>query len=322
MVGQGENARRVFFIAGNTPWHLWNDFGQRFDYQYWNDHFSVLNSIGVNATRVWIQCNGYGAVTLDSNGFTQTVPQQFWDDMDEFFKIAERHNIYIMATMTSFDHFNAGNRHNDRWLRMLERTATIDSFIEEYLLPFVERYKDNPYLFSIDLCNEPDWIHENNGVSWERIGEWMARSAVAVRENSDILFTVGHAMTKYTNERHGIDTLSDSFLQSRYNHPLAGIDFYSTHHYAWMTPYFGSPFKSNVSRWQGDNFKPVVVGEAPTISGEGHTLAQDFAAAFNNGIQGIFVWTTNGIDGNGGINELRRGLDELRRLEPRLFEMR
>jgi hypothetical protein len=227
-----------------------------------------------------------------------------------------------MATMTSFDHFRAGNRHNDRWLKMLNSTATIDSFINNYLLKFVERYKDNPYLFSIDLCNEPDWIHENNGVSWERIGEWMARSAVAVRENSDILFTVGHAMTKYTNIHYGIDTLSDEFLQQQYNHPLAGIDFYSTHHYSWMTPYFNSPFKTNVVRWQGDNDKPVVVGEAPTISGEGHTLAQDFLAAFNNGLDGIFVWTTNGVDGNGGLRELRNGLEELRKLKPELFDMR
>ncbi|MDR2558189.1 MAG: hypothetical protein LBC86_01395, partial [Oscillospiraceae bacterium] len=160
------NGNLPIWINGtNTPWDSWDDFGGNYNAEFWDEHFAALAANGVNASRVWISCrNNFDAIIIDENGMIHGTTDKFWEDLDSYFEIAERHGIYIMATLLSFDHFKEytgdwswlGRPHpHEAWRKMLQSEETVNSFIEHYTLPFIERYRDNPFLWSIDLMNEP-----------------------------------------------------------------------------------------------------------------------------------------------------------------------
>jgi len=301
------NGERIFFVGGNTPWDKWNDFGDRFNANFWENHFKALHDLGVNGTRVWIVCNGNSAVKLNRDGTVKNISDKFWTDLDQFFEIAAKNEIYIMATMMSFDCTKAGNTDRENWRAMIKNTNSINDFNNKYISKFVKRYKNNPYLFSMDLCNEPDWIFEHDSISWENLSNLFAQEAVVIHKNSKVLVTVGIAMTKYNSDSHLGNKVSDSFLQSQYKNPKAYLDFYSPHHYAWETKLFKNPFFVSPAEWMSDTSKPIAVGECSAKSCDGHTLADDYTGAYSLGYGGVFVWTTNGVDRNGGLAELTKG---------------
>ena len=311
--------KRIWFNAANTPWNHWNDFGGHYDDAWWNTHFSLLHENGLNATRVWINCNNnQGAVQIDESGTVSGVAQKHWDDLDLFFAAAERNEIYIMATLLSFDHFkDTGNRPDaQKWRNLVKSDQTVDSYIQHYIIPFVNRYSSNPYLWSIDLMNEPDWVHENpecGQLAWEDISRLFARGAAAIHENSNILVTVGMSFPKYHSDDpvNAGDKVSDAFLQKIYPNKQAYIDFYSPHYYDWVGKNFGEPYRLkpygplSEGGWGLAPGKPALLGECPANGSAGYTLTQDYAAAFENGWQGVMPWTSNRVDACGGFDELK-----------------
>jgi len=337
-----DNGTKPIWINGtNTPWDNWNDFGGGYNPEFWDSHFAALRENGVNASRVWINCNnGQKAVRIDENGLVSGTSSKHWEDLDSFFEIAKRHGIYIMATLTSFDHFkyNRGsNTVQDSWRNMLKSAETIDSFVTHYTIPFVERYKDNPFLWSIDLMNEPCWVHENDSVTdkgvpvderfpWEYISHFFARNAAAINENApEILVTVGFAFPKYNSDDYEGNKVSDTFLQGLYDNPNARLDFWSPHYYAWVSSSFGHVFTStpygnrSEKGWGMCPSKPVVIGETSANGSHRNlTLTEDYELAFNNGYHGVMAWTSNGVDGNGGFEEQTAATRHMYELYPEL----
>ncbi|MDR2145729.1 MAG: cellulase family glycosylhydrolase [Tannerella sp.] len=319
------NGKRIWINGTNTPWNKWNDFGGAYDDSWWDNHFKALHDNGVNAVRVWINCNNdNGAILIDDNGFVSGTAEKHWKDLDLFFATAQRNGIYIMATLLSFDHFkNAKNQRPDaqKWRNMIADSKTIDSFVENYVVPFVNRYKNNPYLWSIDMCNEPDWVFENEEcgkLPWEQISNLFAREAAAIHENSDILVTVGMSFPKYHSDDEGNsgNKVSDAFLQKLYPNPKAHLDFWSPHYYDWVGPHYGVPFYVNPygakpGGWGLDDSKPALIGECmakgskgKTAGTENNTLITDYENAYLNGWQGVMPWTSNAVDRCGGFDDL------------------
>jgi hypothetical protein len=214
---------------------------------------------------------------------------------------------------------------------MLQSEATINSFIEHYTIPFVNRYKDNPFLWSIDLMNEPDWVYEDpeiGQVAWEHISHFFARNAAAIRENApEILITVGMAFPKYNADGGGYEgnKVSDEFLQRLYDNPNAYLDFWSPHFYDWVTRWYGHPFTATPHGSRRDDgwglcpSKPAVLGETTALGSDGFTLIEDYENAFNNGWQGVMAWTSNGVDGNGGFDQQTTATRHMAELHPQLI---
>jgi len=302
-------ADRIWINGANTPWHTWNDFGGGFDPVWWDKHFQQLHETGINATRVWISCNGDVGINIDTNGVVAGCTPAFWSHVDSLLGSAGKHQVYIMATLLSFDHFSEDHTNHARWRKMLTDGGNIDALVAHYVVPFVARYKDNPWLWSIDLCNEPDWIYENaecGKISWDRIQMYVAKAAVAIHTNSRILVTVGIAMgPKYQSGRRGEDVFSDAVLRAKAGgSPLARLDFYSPHHYDWQTRIWGNPFSESPAAYGLDGGKPAMIGECPAKGTAGRSSTQDYEDAYLNGWQGIQGWTSNGVDANGGLEKL------------------
>ena len=340
----GEPAQRIWINGVNTPWNNWNDFsGTNFDYHWWDTHFAALRANGINSSRVWIMCtNNYGRgnqhgqepfFDIDETGLIHGVSERHFEHLDSFFEIAARHGIYIMATFLSFDHFQYNEWHNSdpyRWRLMLQSEENINAFIYHYTLPFIERFGDNPFLWSIDLMNEPDWVHEGYAqMPWVYLSNFFARNTAAIRQNSEILVTVGMAFNKYNSDylQEGFEgnMISDAFFQSLYDNPYAALDFWSPHYYDWVGEWFGHPFTSSPfgarasGGWGLCPSKPALIGETTARGTAGFTLAEDYVNALENGWQGVMAWTSNGVDDNGGFDEVVLATNYFALLHPHLI---
>ncbi len=300
--------QRIWMCGANTPWDNWNDFGGSYDSAWWDSHYAQFNAYGLNSSRVWITCSGEVGINIDSTGYVSGATAKHWQDLDSFFQIAYNRGVYIKATLISFDHFKDSYSTYQRWRNWINSDANIDSYINNYLIPFLQRYGNNPALWCIDLTNEPDWATTDEGgvISWTRFQTFWAKAAVAIHANSEVLVTVGIGVIKYNSNTVGGamgNKVSDAALQARVADSRARLDFYSPHWYSWMDPYwtilmYGTPASFGISD------KPCVVGECSAMGSTGHTLTQDYEAAFSNGWQGMMPWTSNGVDSNGGWSQV------------------
>lgn len=303
--------KRIWLNGTNTPWNKWNDFGGNFDREWWNTHFLTLKSYGINCSRVWISCNGNGAVKTDSSGVTG-LSYTFFKDCDSLLAIAKRNGIYIIATMMSFDHCKNPNANFLNWRKIITNNTATQTFIDNYLLPFVNRYKTNPYLFAIDFCNEPEWISENTEdgkLPVIDLQRFFAMCAAAVHNNSSVPVTIGSACIKWNSDNTGHvgNYWKNASLQAAYNDPKSFLDFYCIHYYSWVHKWYKSPFEKSPADY-GINDRPVIIEESPGkdagLTDIPMTLLQAYESALSKGYQGNLPWTSNGVDRNGDITTI------------------
>lgn len=306
--------KELWINGVNTPWQNWNDFGGNFEEDFWDSHFEELHKAGVNATRIWINCNGMSIVRLKSDGTVQQVKDKHWTDLDKLFELAEKHDIYIMATLLSFDHFKDGNAGCENFRAMIQSDEATQSYIDSYVIPFVQRYGGSPSLWSIDLMNEPDWVKENaecGQIGWEHLSKFFAKCSAAIHDNSDELVTVGLGMVKYNSDKFEGNYVSDEYFKE-FGGDSAYLDFYSTHYYFWQNSYMGYPFEQSPVSFGLDGKKPSVIGEAAVLSESGRTADQDYENAYNNGWDGVMAWTSNGVDNCGSLEELMPAVTKMK----------
>jgi len=325
--------KEIFMNGVNTPWDNWNDFGGNYDHNFWDTEFQEIRQAGGNSSRIWISCNGDVGIDISTDGQISGATQAHWEDLDDMFSLAAEHQVYIMATLTSFDHTKNTYNKYQRWRNMLSDSANVGSYIDNYVIPFINRYKDNPYLWCVDVCNEIEWMHENaecGNIPWENLQYFVARVADAVHKNSTVLVTLGSAAVKWNSDCSGCEGnfWSDQNLQAQYDSPGAFLDFYSPHYYGWVVRWFGNFALDKTPDDYGINDRPCMVGENPAngvftqnTSGQ-NVLAvpinEAFIKAYQQGWKGLLVWTSNGVDGNGSLDDCGAGLTAFRTQYPEL----
>jgi hypothetical protein len=310
---------RIWISGANTPWHHWNDLGGDFDQAWWNAHLQLLHDSGINAARIWISCSGDVGIEIDENGHVSGATPAYWADLGRLLDIAREHKVYLLATLMSFDHFNSKQHNFRRWRKWISTDEGIDSYIRNYLHPLLERHGHAPCLWSIDLMNEPEWVSEDaedGKIPWERLQNYFARAASEIHRQSEALVTIGMAMPKYNSDvaksAQG-NKVSDASLRTAYNDPGARLDFYSTHYYDWCGPVWGNALYLSPLAYGLPADKPSIIGEFPARGTKGHTVAGDYESAFRNGWEGAMGWTSNSVDGNGGIAELGKATQAFKR---------
>lgn len=314
------NGKKLWLNGVNAPWIKWNDFGGDFSFMEWSEHFKALHDNGVNCARVWISCNGEVGMEIDDDGNFTGATEQHWKDLAELFSIAEANQIYIMATVQSFDHYKDDDGMDDSkekfgaWRKLVQDSKKTDAYVNNYIIPLVEKFGKSDYFFSVDLCNEPDWIYENKEcgkLDWEDLSAYYAKAAAAIHEHSDVLVTVGMGMPKYNSDEMQGNKISNGYLRSLvegdegYKSELAFVDFYSTHWYPWEEGSgMGNPFKQSPEDFKLEYDRPIVIGECPGTP-EGVSLTDEYQAAYDLDYDGVLAWKTSGQnDGNGLIDDI------------------
>jgi len=340
------DGKRIWINGVNTPWNNWNEFGGAYNNSWWDNEFARLRKAGINATRIWINCNNdQGAVIIDEAGFVSGVSAKHWADLESLFELAQKHKVYIMATLTSFDHFKSTTQaprpHASRWRNMIRSKPASQSFADNYTVPFLNRFKENPYLWSIDLMNEPDWVHESNDcgrIPWNNISYFFAVNAAAIHDNSEVLVTVGLSYPKWNSDNYEGNKVSDTYLKSLSDLSNAYLDFWSPHYYDWVGEWFGVPhylspygrLQGNKTGWSGgwglDSSKPALIGECSARGTArnrwgvtNNTITTDFEQAYLNGWQGVMPWTSNGVDVNGSLTNMSAATQNMLAKYPQLI---
>lgn len=314
-----ENARVYIegtkFMAGgnelwingvNTPWKNWNDFtgsmiegtwSGDLNIRFWDEEFARLVSDGINCTRIWINCEGEGIVSLTENGEIQGINENHWDDLDKLFELAEKNKLYLMPTLLSFDHFKdtTGFGSGTRWRKLIVSKENANAYAETYVKEFCERYKDNEYIFAIDIMNEPDWVFENEEcgqIDWDHLSYFFGKCASVIHENSDFLVTVGMGIIKYNSDKYEGNKVSDEYLAELTGLENSYLDFYSTHYYNWQKPWFGFPCDKSPKEFGIAEEKPCLIGETHNDDEAeiGMSLTEKYKSVYENGWNGIMVW--------------------------------
>jgi hypothetical protein len=300
------NGQRIVLNGGNTPWNNWNDFGGSYNGSWWSDEFGRIKAAGGNCTRIWITCSGEVGINIDTNGFVSGATQAHWDNLADMFQRAQANKIYVLATLISFDHTKNTYSTYQRWRNMYGSTSNVASYVTNYVIPFVNKFKDNPYLFAIEPCNEIEWVNQdstNAQLPWTTLQYFVASVVRAVHENSPVLTTVGCSMKWQTDTYPGNESnqFSDTRLKAQVNDPEVYLDVYSPHFYQWVIDWYGNPFSTNKVVDYGLTDKPCIIGEMPANGVGGQTITACIENAYRNGFQGVLPWTTNGVDGNGSL---------------------
>ncbi len=298
----------IWMCGTNTPWDNWDDFGRDFDAAFWREHFAALREAGINSSRVWILCSGSYGIQFDETGAVTGMTDKFWNDVDQLMAIAAEEKIYIMATLMSFDCCKTGNKNYKRFRAMIQDDALTESYVQNYVIPFAKRYDSNDYLYSIDLCNEPDWIHENaesGKIDWKPLVAFFGKCAQGIHQNSDILVTTGIGYIPNNSDERGTNVVSDQLLEY-YAGADSYMDFYSVHFYDWMIEWHKNPFMLSPKDYGLDTKKPNVLGECSAKGSEkdGIDLVQGAQQLYENGWDGVYPWTSTGTDNNGGFAEV------------------
>ncbi|MCM1275623.1 MAG: cellulase family glycosylhydrolase [Lachnospiraceae bacterium] len=294
------NGKELWINGANTPWQNWNDFVGNMDEAFWDNELARLAEDGINCTRIWISCNGEGVVKLNDSGGILSINEGHWSDLDKLFTLAEKHNVYLMPTLLSFDHFKEPKNSALRWRALIGSTETADAYAEKYVKEFCKRYGNRDCIFAIDIMNEPDWVYENEEcgqIEWEHLSYFFGKCAQTIHENSDILVTVGMGIIKYNSDKFEGNKVSDEYLYELTGSDKAYLDFYSTHYYNWQKPWFGFPCDKSPEAFGLDGTKPCLIGETHNDDEAeiGMSLSEKYRSVYDNGWCGIMVWMqTNG----------------------------
>lgn len=325
------DGKEIYMNGANTPWNNWNDFGGNYQSSWWDAEFRRIKEAGGNSTRIWITCNGQVGLIIDDEGTVTGATEAFWSNLDDLFQLALENQIYIKATLISFDHFKDSNSNYLKWRNMINSDEKVSSFTDNYVIPLVKRYNDNPYLWAIDVCNEIEWVNQNSEcgkIPLIRLQYLVANVASAVHENSQVLVTLGSAAIKWNSSKGEGNYWGDIYLKARNNKDNARLDFYSPHFYGWVVKWYGNFAKDKTPAYYGIDDRPCVIGENPAtgVYDDGATptlvvpASEMFLASWKNGWDGLMPWTSNGVDDNGSLDDFKSGLLAFQQAHPGLVD--
>jgi hypothetical protein len=279
----------------------WNRFGEdltQYDANVFGSMFRNLAEAGGNSVRWWVHCNGQSTPSFDGQGKVTGMSEQAFANMGKILDQAAESKILLMPVLWSFD--MANNKHAN----LVSDSALTNSYIRTVVTPLVTRYKGHPGLLAWEICNEPEWMLDDDGSTNQRVTKVQLQrfhgliAAAIHRADPAALVTTGSASLKWNSTAPAAkgNYFSDQALQAAAGgDPLARLDFYQIHYYSWMrgAGYTYSPWDKRASYWGLD--KPVIIGELPAAGEAGYLNAvQMHVGSVDSGYAGCpgRTWTT------------------------------
>lgn len=304
------NGNDIFFNGISGPWQ-WradcdiNFMRRNFDWSYWNQEFQRYADNNINLVRIWLHGSGNFSPAINTNAYVDPYGSgdQFWQDMDALVALAETYEVYIMPTFWSFDMVKEGmSTYYQRYRTLIQDDDRMGSYLDNFLIPFLNRYENNPWIMGYDLVNEPEhmWRDADCGhLNQYWVMRFFARCAAAVNQYSSKPVTIGSMWIVYNSPNFGSpdgdpqagwNRYTDASMRSYFDSPDAYLDFYSPHWYQWQNT--SGPYERTVQQWLGTNDKPVIIGETyggdlPQVYG---SLTNYYIQSYLNGFDGVIGW--------------------------------
>ncbi len=326
-----------YYINGhNVPWNKFGgDFGNHelwgslYDSKWFENMFKESHENGVNVVRLWIHCDGRANPEFDENGFCTGFDPDFFMDLDDCFRLAQKYEIMIMPCLWSFDMCKdsreSAGEYAGNHQELLTDSAKMESYLQKCFLPMVKRYANQCNLFAWEVCNEPEWSLDRKSIPADK--DWAyqsyhvvpilamqkltAKMASIVHRYSKKMVTTGSAAIRWNSDvaPSGIVNLwSDKMLmEANENDPLSYLDFYQIHYYDHFKASGADPYDTtrNIDYWKFD--KPVLIGETPASKEKSayYTPDQMLENALKNGYAGTMFWCYEGGDGHGAWKDFK-----------------
>ncbi|CAN5429037.1 hypothetical protein BH10CHL1_BH10CHL1_49300 [soil metagenome] len=164
---QGASNQFYFPIGLNIAWSNQQGQGVLQDYEHWLDQ---LSQNGGNIARVWMAAWSFGIEWNDTGLGNYTQRQQQAWLLDQVFKMAEKHQVYILLTLLNHGPFstsvnpewddNPYNAANGGMLKTPEEFATnpqAKAYFKRRLRYIAARWGYSPNLFAWEWWNEVNW---------------------------------------------------------------------------------------------------------------------------------------------------------------------
>ncbi|MBD3391285.1 MAG: cellulase family glycosylhydrolase [Chitinivibrionales bacterium] len=315
---------RQYWLNGiNLPWIRWEDFddpwgSNNYNHDDFEDAFQRYADHGINAVRVWVHCKGEGSPVLNADAEVTGPPDVFHDNFSDMMALASQYSVFVMPALFSFDilkdervitkypHNTASN-----FAVLVASEEKTQTYIDNFLVPLLERYDTCSALFCWEVCNEPEWMSENLGADQNDVIRFNAQIAAAIHEHGAKPVSTGAASLKWYGVQH--DWWSDAALQEQYDDANACFDIVQVHYYDWMNPsgeddWGFDPFMNSTAELGLDD-RPVIIGETPGDGGAYRTATEMYETAYDLGYAGVFAWSDQAGDGIASFAEISEATD-------------
>jgi hypothetical protein len=244
---------------------------------------------GWSLVRFFVLCDGRAAPAFAPDGSVTGLDDAFYRDFDVLVDTAAQQGLSLMPTLLDYGWFAhprtvSGVRlggHAD----VIRDPAKSRSFFERALGPLLERYGRHPAIYAWDVCNEPEWIVDDNPdafrrdhdvVSLAEMRDFVRNCAAYVHRFAPTqLVTLGSARRKWLSMWTGCD-----------------LDLYQFHwydHFRSEEPFPWDPYDElGLDR-------PCLIGEVPTRNTR-FTRQQFIRAAEEGGYSGLLFWSYGARD--------------------------
>jgi hypothetical protein len=233
-----------------------------------NAALAAMHTMGIKVVRVWIMEGDMGC-NLDSNGYVTSVTPTFWANLDNAVQLAQNNGIALYLTL------------NNGRADFQENSAMLTAFINNALIPLINRYKGNPGVWAIDEMNEIDGTvagstgnYTSTGSTWSEAENYIRTVSTAIHNaDPNRLVSCSTGWHTWTN--------LDNFKG-------LGLDFYDFHVYA------DDGYVPTASSLGMD--KPIYMGESGQGTNEWSDSLQNTAEAnflsntSSGGYAGLGIW--------------------------------
>lgn len=228
-------------------------------------------------------------------------------DLNKALELAEKHNLYLMLTMWSFDNFRPTKDADGIRARGIKPyvvdAAKRAELMNKVVRPFARAAGQSPYaerLIAWDVINEPEWAMtgpslygdekfdanpELEAVSHKQMETFLADTIKVFREETRALISVGGAAVKWKKAWSKLD-----------------IDFNQFHIYDWVNDYWkysDSPAQLGVTDY------PWVMGEFPMGGLKVANYATLVNSWYNNGYAGALGWAYSDDKFRTGLGDVK-----------------
>lgn len=312
---------KEFLYGVNLPWHHYGwDFGihpwwgSSYQPAYFEQTLAQLAEHGVNTLRMWVHCDGRASPEFDEEGYVTGLDHLFLAHLSDFLNRAHHHEIQVILCLWSFEMTTtdtdyagpfAGN-HAD----LLTDFSKTESYIENALIPLVQRFQHHPNILAWEIINEPEWAMDigtqaiTQQVPANAMQQFIGKCAAAIHQttNHQHKVTVGAQSLEWNTDidrrRITKNYWSDaSFAAIGLDPKDAYLDFYSIHYYDWMHSAI-TPYHHDIDHW--DLNKPVLISETPALcESMDWSVYQQLHYALHRGYAGLIFWSYGADDGFG-----------------------
>jgi hypothetical protein len=192
---------RQFIVGANLPWldgAYGHDFGHSYHHPDWPvsytpDHMDAVlrfaQEQNVRLLRVWV-FEGCDGLIKDADEIVTGVDPTLYANFDDLiFRQLPKYDVKVYLTLLVAAHVNECSSPSP-----LPAGRARDAFLANAALPFVRRYASSPWVWGIDLMNEPEAAvggptgNYATGVTWTTMRDFLTAYAAAVRYDAPQLF--------------------------------------------------------------------------------------------------------------------------------------